>query len=104
MSYEPKELNLTFPNKQEADAFLKTMRKLSTLYDVITVKDILIGSGHCDQVEVAMFKYGYTKAVMKAVKAWKDKKGGYSIRLPVPGRITRTDDGFWSTESVVEEV
>lgn len=88
----------TFRTKTLAEEFLKRMREAVYKYDVVTVNDILkdrgeptVRNGH---------QFGYHRNEVRKLKP-KSVERFWQVEFPIPSRMVRDSNGYWTTENVL---
>ena len=94
-----KPLQFPFKRKSEAESFLKELRDEAYKYDVVTINDVLLIRGERSIPEG--YKYGYHRDELKKLKA-KPGMEGWTVELPLPGRMIRDRNGYWTTENILK--
>jgi len=92
------ELELPFRTKNDAVEFIRKMKQEVYKYDVITVLDVF--RHHGLPLNGTAFDYGYDKKMIKKLKAEKQDNGGWLVKFPIPGKLIRDQNGYWTTENV----
>ena len=87
-----------FNDRETADSFCTVLRQDGFKYDVVTIIDVFNKSGNALPVELLKdgFHYGYSR---KEIKKFKPERDGnrWIVRMPVPGRMIRDRNGYWTT-------
>ena len=93
------ELELSFPTKEQATEFIQKMKQEAYKYDVITVIDVL--KHHGLPLISGGFDWGYSKAMIKKLKARKNENDfpKWIVTFPKPGKLVRDKNGYWTVET-----
>ena len=90
----------SFPTKDEADEFCKKLKEAAYKYDVVIINDILRVRGLPGVPEG--YHHGYDRKTVKKIKPVKEGSR-WQVQMPMPGKMTRDENGFWTTVPVSSE-
>ena len=90
--------SFTFRTKTLAEEFLKRMRRMTYLFDVVTLNDVMKDRG--EPMVTDGHSFGYHKNEVRKLKP-KSIKNHWYVEFPVPSRMVRDRNGYWTTENVL---